>query len=241
MEGLRLDGNGAYFAHRRVKPSDYESYAVPAYLKKTLPADLDTRILDIGCGFGQTLAGLKKIGYRNLFGIDVSDEAAAYCRSKGLNVKKIESLEDFMAVSQERFGFIIMNHVIEHIEKSRIIGTLKEIRERLLADGGVFLATVPNAQSETGCYWAYEDFTHTTIFTAGSIYYVLKSAGFERVEFLDPDCLEGLNLLKQIAKFFFLKMYTINRLFWNAVTSNAYHKQSPRIFGYELKVMASSR
>jgi len=59
---------------------------------------------------------------------------------------------------------------------------------------------VPNAQSPVGCYWAYEDFTHTTLFTAGSLYYVLKMAGFKEITFVDPLCIEGLPLWKKMVR-----------------------------------------
>lgn len=42
---------------------------------------------------------------------------------------------------------------------------------------------MPNAQSNTDCYWAYEDFTHYTLFIAGSLLYVLREAGFTNIEF----------------------------------------------------------
>ncbi len=51
---------------------------------------------------------------------------------------------------------------------------------------------MPNAQSHTGCYWAYEDFTHNTLFTAGSLLYVLKMAGFAHIEIIDKDALVGV-------------------------------------------------
>lgn len=46
----------------------------------------------------------------------------------------------------------------------------------------------PNAQSNTGSYWAYGDFTHSTIFTSGCLYYVLKKADFRTVKFIDITC-----------------------------------------------------
>lgn len=100
------------------------------------------------------------------------------------------------------------------------------------------LISVPNAQSNTGCYWAYEDWTHTTLFTSGSIYYVLKSAGFNNVEFIDRDCTLGQNSLKRFLKKYFLKLYILNKSFWNKVTSSSYHEPSPKIFSYEIKVKA---
>ena len=42
---------------------------------KYLPAKMDARILEIGCGGGHFLYFLKKKGYTNYLGIDISSEA----------------------------------------------------------------------------------------------------------------------------------------------------------------------
>lgn len=97
---------------------------------------------------------------------------------------------------------------------------------------------VPNAQSNTGAYWAYEDFTHHTLFSSGSLYYVLKMAGFHQVDFLDIHCLEGLSTFKKYFRKFFLQLYAKKQAFWNKVTNSAYHGKSPIIYSYEIKALA---
>lgn len=105
--------------------------------------------------------------------------------------------------------------------------------------GGGLIVMVPNAQSNTGCYWAYEDFTHHTMFTSGSLYYVLRSAGFSDVEFLDVDAIgEVSGFFKKLIKKALLNIYRANYVFWNRVTSSSIHKPSPMIFGYEIKALA---
>lgn len=69
---------------------------------------------------------------------------------------------------------------------------------------------VPNAQSNTNCYWAYEDFTHNYLFTAGSFLFVLREAGFTNIEFVDIDGMSGQKEFKVILKKYFLQ-YT-NRI-----------------------------
>lgn len=213
-------------------------YKLPEYYKKILPQVKESNILDIGCGFGQILLALKKIGYTNLKGIDIADEAINYCEKKGFNVEKIADLIEFSIKNNERYDFIIMSHVLEHLEKERIIETLVGIKNNLLSENGLLFIAVPNAQSNTGCYWAYEDFTHHTLFTAGSLYFVLKSAGFESVEFLDTDGLEGSILVIKLLKKFLLFLYKANIHFWNRVTNSSFHRPSPQIFTYELKAIA---
>lgn len=229
----------AYFKLRNVDKDCYSNYTIPNYLLRYLPEDKNARILDIGCGFGHMLSALKKMGYVNGYGIDICNEAIDYCLNEQINVTKINDIIEFASSAVfDKFNFLIMSHVLEHIEKNMIIETLKCIKTNLLSPKGKILVMVPNAQSNTGCYWAYEDFTHTTIFTAGSLFYVLKASGFEKITLLDPYCLENLSYAKRIIKNILLKIYVINNNFWNKITSSSYHDQSPQIFSYDIKVLA---
>jgi len=228
-----------YFMHRNINSEFYDKYKLPFYFRTSIPSNKDINILDIGCGFGQMLTALRLEGYKNLLGIDISSQAVENCKSKGLKTIKINNLKSFCNDYRgDKFDLIIASHVMEHLEKSAIVENLGLIRNKLLKDSGTFLATVPNAQSNTGCYWAYEDFTHSTLFTSGSLYFVLKSAGFDTIEFLDPDGLEETPVILKPLKKLLLSLYKINKHFWNRVTSSSFHDPSPQIFTYELKVLA---
>lgn len=227
----------AYFRHRQISETTYEQYRLPVYLRSCLP-DKNTRILDIGCGFGQMLSALQREGFTHLSGIDILPEAVTHCREKNLNVQLITDLAEFASAQSPGYDVIVMSHVLEHLPKEAIISTLRLIRMNLLQPGGGLLVMVPNAQSNTGCYWAYEDFTHTTIFTAGSIYYVLKSAGFREVEFVDPLGTAGCRPLAGAVKRVLISLYRAKTSFWNKVTGSSFHRPSPQIFTYELKVLA---
>ncbi len=227
-----------YFSNRGVSAADYEGYELPGYLRPILPRSLDARILDIGCGFGQMLDGLRRLGYRSLRGVDLSPEAIEASRGRGLDAAQIESLERFCQASAERFDLILMSQVLEHVEKQEIVPTLRLIRERLMTPGAGLAIMVPNAQSPTGCYWAYEDFTHHTLFTAGSLLFVLRAAGFRSIEFLDPLAIEGSRPPVRWLRRPLLWLYRANTHFWNRVTGSSFHRGSPQIFSFELKVIA---
>lgn len=227
-----------YFDYRDVSVDNYANFTIPFFLKTILPLDKASRILDVGCGIGQLLDALHRSGYTNITGIDVSSEAVSICRKRGLPVERIDDLSAFCMNGENQYDFIIMNHVIEHLPKEKIINILELIRTKLLSDNGQFVVTAPNAQSNTGCYWAYEDFTHTVIFTAGSLKYVLRSAGFTRITFLDPEGTEGSSLFVRLFCRIFLWLYRWNVTFWNKITRSAFHRPSPQIFTYELKVLA---
>jgi len=226
-----------YFYLRKISPDYYSDYSLPAYLTKVLPESKSAKILDIGCGFGQTLRALLGMGYTNIYGVDISDEAVQHCRDSGLRVEKVTDLASYMEENRQAYDFILMSHVLEHIEKTLIIPYVKAIKS-MLKENGRFMVMVPNAQSNTDCYWAYEDFTHSTLFTAGSLYFVLIAGGFKEVEFVDPYCVEGVPFFKRKVKMFLLKLFTINKHFWNKVTTSSYHRPSPILFSYEIKVLA---
>lgn len=228
----------SYFNFRNVKPiQQLDKKGLPViYLKKILPENKNVEILDIGCGYGNLIQLITNAGYKNVSGIDIEKDALDFCRKNHMNVEEIESITDYAKKTSKKFDFAIMTHVIEHIKKDQIIETLVAIRS-VLKENGVLYLTTPNAQARTGCYWAYEDFTHEFIFTSGSLFYVLKAAGFKDIKFIDQDGLENskFKLFKKIL----LNLYKFNDKFWNKITGGAYHPASPKIYTWELKVVAS--
>lgn len=227
-----------YFSFRNVAPDFYSEYALPVYLRQELPNNRNAAILDIGCGFGQTLKALQAEGYKDLTGVDISTEAIEFCSGQKLNVAKIDSIINYCRNVSKKYDCIIMSHVIEHIDKDEIIETLRSVRTQLLKVGGSLIVTTPNAQSNTGCYWAYEDFTHTTIFTSGSLLFVLKCAGFEHVDFIDTLGTAGSHPVARFAKRILIALYSAHLTFWNRVTNSSYHRSSSQIFTFELKAVA---
>lgn len=193
-------------------------------------------ILDYGCGYGQTLRALRDVGFKNITGYDIDYDAIKHCRLSLLNI--IDGNECLISESEELFDLIIAAHVLEHVEKENVMHLLSSLRKRLNPGGCLFIA-VPNAQSNTGCYWMYEDFTHKTLYTAGSIIFVLKRAGFSSVEIVDSDCTaDTKSFCKKNVKKFLLKLYALNYKFWNKVTGSSFHEPSPIVFSYEIKVVA---
>lgn len=226
-----------YFDARRINPDFYENFQIPKYLLPYLPQDRSAKILDFGCGFGQMMKALINHGYTHVFGCDLDKTAIEFCLRSGLKVEDCSDMDSFVKNYKGYFDFIIMSHVLEHIPKDKIIETLSKIRALLNDDGGIFIM-VPNAQSPVACYWAYEDFTHTTLFTAGSLYYVLKMAGYKDIVFVDPMCLERLSFWKRLIRKMFYKLYDLKTEFWNLMTCSSFHKPSPKIYSWEIKVFA---
>jgi SAM-dependent methyltransferase len=225
-----------YFAARGV-PLDGPPLPVPRYLAPRLPAERTARILDIGCGPGALLLALREAGYTNAEGVDVDAPAVAAAVKRGLAVERIDSLDGFLSGRPASYDVAIMSHVLEHLPKPEIVPTLTRVRGALRPGGRLFLM-VPNAQSSTGAYWAFEDFTHSTLFTSGSVLYVLRKAGFGEIEFLDPDATAASSGPVRLVRKLLLPLYRARESFWNRVTGSAWHAASPPIFGYEIKATA---
>lgn len=227
-----------YFEAREVQAADYSGYVIPTWAQRALPRDKTARIVDLGCGLGQTLQAAKRLGFSNLRGCDMSPSAVESCRSRGLNVDLIDGDIAGWISKLAPVEFVSFSHVLEHLPKDQVIPTLRAIRESL-SDSGVLWLQVPNAMSATGSYWAYEDFTHETLFTPGSLLFVLKQAGFTKIEFQDPDGTSGLGLTKKFLRKLLLAAYRLKTRVWIWATASSYHRPSPRIYTYELKVLAS--
>lgn len=229
-----------YYALRGVGRPDLRQATVPAYMLPLLP-DRDQPVLDFGCGLGELLHALRAAGWNHVAGADVDAAAVAHLRSNAFEAHDLgASADEFFAAHATRYALVVMSHVLEHIPKSEMVDTLRRVRALLRPDGRL-LVMAPNAQSNTGAYWAYEDFTHHTLFTAGSLAHVLGMAGFDDIELIDPDCTAGLGWPKKATKRLLLALYKANRHFWNKVTSSAYHRPSPSVYSYEIKLLAKPR
>lgn len=97
------------------------------------------KLLDMGCGLGLFLK-LWDPKKWELYGIDISNKAVGYAKSKGLNVKG-GSLEktDF---SDNYFDVITMFYVLEHLPHP--LEVLKEAR-RILRNDGLLVIRVPQS------------------------------------------------------------------------------------------------
>ncbi|MDO8659803.1 MAG: class I SAM-dependent methyltransferase [Candidatus Parcubacteria bacterium] len=148
---------------------------------KFLPASKTARILDIGCGLGHFLAYVKSNNYSDFLGVDIGKEQIDHCiKHVTKKVKLITNLNAFLKENRDSFDFILMNDVIEHIEKEEVIDTLSLVLASLKKDGMVVIRTV-NLKNRWGMAVRYMDFTHTAGFTEESIRQVMLTAGFRNI------------------------------------------------------------
>lgn len=146
------------------------------------PPDFKAYILDIGCGHGALIYVARQMGYRNLHGVDGSPEQVAAARRLGINgVAQGDVLEALSRQPDGTLDCVVSFDLIEHFTKDELIVLVDEVW-RVLKTGGRWIIHTPNAESPFGNRMLFLDFTHELAFTRISIFQLLFSSGFSRVD-----------------------------------------------------------
>jgi len=158
----------------------YYKYFKKNYLDH-LSMDKKSKILDIGCGMGHFLYFLKKEGYKNALGIDISKENVEFCIENGFNAK-CSDIFYFLEENIDPFDTIVMNDIIEHFNKNEVIKILELVNQNLVVGGNVIIKTLNSSNPILANSGRYIDFTHEISFTEESLSQVLKVCTFEDIK-----------------------------------------------------------
>lgn len=176
-------------------------------IKNVLPEDKNAKILDVGCGRGYLLMTLKKLGYKNIQGVDVEKGQIAGCITYNVPGEYVEDTVSFLRDHREEYSLIFLCDVLEHIEKDAAIEFLTSIFDAL-KDGGTLFCRVPNANNIIATRYRYNDWTHYTSFTEHSLDFVLYHAGFSNIQIIDePYQISKVNPIKNIVFYGCKKIY----------------------------------
>jgi methionine biosynthesis protein MetW len=89
------------------------------------------RVLDIGCGSGDFLLALQTRKNVSVIGVDVSEQAVALARQKGLDARVLNVARPFEL--PEKIDFVILFEVIEHLpDPEQLLLNLKSLRCRII-------------------------------------------------------------------------------------------------------------
>lgn len=140
------------------------------------------RVLDIGCGRGQTLAELRRAGW-DVQGVELNENAAHFAREV-LALPVDVSPFDGRQYPDQSFDAVVLWHVLEHLHDAP--ATLDEIG-RILKPDGLLLVAVPNLASwqarVCGYGWFHLDLPrHVWHFTSSGLEAALARAGFDVIE-----------------------------------------------------------
>lgn len=114
-------------------------YPPPAYYLNSIiksNINMESKILDVGCGSGNLLISLDDAGFKRLLGVDpFIKEDIEYGRGVKILKKTLHELPD-----SQKFDLIIFNHSLEHMPNQ--LETLIKI-SKLLSEKGVCLIRMP--------------------------------------------------------------------------------------------------
>lgn len=155
--------------------------ALNYYYCRHLPADKNTRILDIGCGDGNFVYHLQQLGYVNAMGVDVSQEQIDMGTRLGIKNLHCADLLTFLSDNREAFDVIIAKDVIEHFTRNEVFEILPLVNKNIKL-GGRFIMQVPNGQGMFYTSIFYGDYTHEMAYTESSISQVMLNTGFSKTK-----------------------------------------------------------
>lgn len=140
------------------------------------------KMLDVGSALGDSLIEARNLGWKHLYGIELSDFAATKARERGLIVKT-----GFLRAAKfpsNFFDVVTLQDVIEHVKEP-----VKEISEikRILKPGGLVFIVTPDVQGFwikiLGKNWYhYKPGEHIMYFSQDTLRKLLNDAGFKQIE-----------------------------------------------------------
>lgn len=141
------------------------------------------RVLEIGCGNGDTLRRLRDLGWQNLHGIELSESAARIARRDGFTIKvaTIESaLESYPDAS---FDAIVGAMVLEHLVNP--FAVVRQVARKLKPGGEFLFSTVIRDSLDGrifGPYGVCFDFPRHMVFFRKRDLNEMLCADFDRVQ-----------------------------------------------------------
>ena len=197
-----------------------------AHYIKLLPINKESKILDVGCGYGRYLWSLRKLGYTSYYGVDISEEQTDYAKSVlGLNnVERTDAIY-WLEGKESIFDVIFAIDILEHLDTNDLIELCQKIFTSL-KPGGRVIVQVPNGVSLINPI-IYGDLTHVRAFTVESMKQLFLMAGFiPPFEYygIPPHNLNSVHKLKKIIWRLFLRPII------NFFVITTYQRMSPAIY-----------
>ena len=148
-------------------------------------------VLDIGCGRGEFLELLRDSGIVGR-GIDLNEDMVAYCRSRGLDVERIDAISYLEALEDKSLDGVFLDQVVEHLRPDYMVKMLGLCYKKLKYGHHIVVETV-NPLSFTSLANFYIDLTHVRPVHPETLRFLLGAVGFREVEvrFFSPVPDEG--------------------------------------------------
>jgi SAM-dependent methyltransferase len=218
-----VEGTHWWFAgRRRILESFLERIVAGLELKDRKP-----RILDVGCGTGANLEMLARFGEAE--GVDVSEDALAFCQARGLNCVRLGAAEK-LPYEDRAFDIVTALDVVEHLDDDA--AGLREMR-RVLKPRGYALLFVP---AFTFLWGVQDDISHhRRRYRLPQLLSAVRAAGFEveRATYANITFFMPILLGRAL-----MRVTGIRPASENNITVSSLNGMLGRIFGAESKVLS---
>lgn len=167
----------------KISPKSFDTVAkiFQRQIFQFLPKEKNASILDVACGEGHLLHFLQNQGYHKSEGIDLGAEQLEIACKMGVKNIVRANLFEYLEKHENQFDMIFALQIIEHFTKREALRALDLIYSALKPGGKILVAT-PNANSLSGLFSTFGDFTHELVFTPRSLSQVLRICNFLNVE-----------------------------------------------------------
>jgi len=162
-------GKRIYSLNFNYSEKEYRRYVKKFQMiyRRFLPKDINSQIIDLGCGAGHFLYFLNSLGYKKISGVDISEDQIEQARRK-VNANLFSAgVFEFLNSDKNQYDLIVCNHLIEHFSIEEFEKLIKIMLERLSANGKIIITT-PNGSSIWAGYSFFSDITHKHLYTAES-------------------------------------------------------------------------
>lgn len=167
------------------------------------------KLLDIGCALGDCLLEAKKLGWKEVEGLEISNYAYNFARKRGLKITKgVLRTSNYLSNS---FDIVTMQDVIEHIDDP--VRELKDVYKILKPQGWVFMVT-PNIQGNwskiLGSLWYhYKPNEHILYFSEETVQYLLGKTGFVNIKTSGTYHLMSLGYILNRLRYYFPNLFSL--------------------------------
>jgi SAM-dependent methyltransferase len=135
--------------------------------------DKSVKILEVGCSGGVLIGVLRRIGYKNVLGVDISEDAIDLCKRKNMSDVFVMDATK-LKFENEQFDIVITSDLLEHIKDEEM--AISEWH-RILKPGGKLIVFVP----AFGFLWSKHDEAnqHYRRYSKAQLVGILERAHFE--------------------------------------------------------------
>jgi SAM-dependent methyltransferase len=138
--------------------------------------NFESKIFEIGCNDGHMLGDLKKIGYKNLFGIEPTKDAFSLAEKKVKNVYNDFFSKNFLKKKKlKNFDLIYSRHVFEHLYD--LNGVLEAAHLMLKKNGNLMIEVPMHDMYFENCDYTFWE-EHVNYFTKNSLFNLLSRNKF---------------------------------------------------------------